>query len=224
MNPVLQQGSFGVDVLRLKELLNKQLNPAQKLSFSLIFDEKTTFAVMTIQSKFGLRVNGVVTSEVWECLINGHPTVEESLPFRWFNYYETPWMAYALPEQGQKAIDGKSHNPRVVEYHSTTTYRATRDETAWCSAFVNWCLTKAGIQGTNNAGAESWLSWGKETYPRVGAITVVQRMNDRYHVAFYQGKCPGGIWIFGGNQKHTVKSSPYIEGKNYRWVKYRWPK
>lgn len=65
----------------------------------------------------------------------------------------------------------------------------TRDATAWCASFVNWCLQQEGFVGPKDAGrAESWKNWGQElSEPKYGAITVVTRGVDKYHVGFYTG-------------------------------------
>jgi uncharacterized protein (TIGR02594 family) len=120
-----------------------------------------------------------------------------------------PWMPIALAEIGTKEIVGEGNNPRVLSYLSTTTLdisaadRAT-DETAWCSAFVNWCVEKAGFEGTDKASADSWLNWGnKISTPRRGCITVFTRAGGN-HVAFYIGETADEIEVLGGNQSNAV--------------------
>jgi len=67
---------------------------------------------------------------------------------------EPEWLVIARGEIGQKEIKGGKHNPRILEYHATTTRKATTDEVSWCSSFVNWCMTQAGYEGTNSAWAK----------------------------------------------------------------------
>ncbi len=50
-----------------------------------------------------------------------------------------PWMSTAIGETGQKEIKGKEHNPRIIEYHSTTG-GFKDDETPWCASFCNWVM------------------------------------------------------------------------------------
>eukprot|EP01156_Anaeramoeba_ignava_P011257 Anaeramoba_ignava/a482504_22.p5 GENE.a482504_22~~a482504_22.p5 ORF type:complete len:143 (+),score=5.17 a482504_22:255-683(+) len=78
---------------------------------------------------------------------------------------DAPWFKIALEEMwaGVTEIRGRKHNPRIIEYHKSTTLRASNDETAWCSSFVNWCIEQAGLKGTDSAAARSWLKWGKKT-------------------------------------------------------------
>ncbi len=64
---------------------------------------------------------------------------------------------------GVEELPGAAHNPRILEYHRTTTLghgAASKDETPWCSSFVNFCMVMSGFRGTNSASARSWLKWG----------------------------------------------------------------
>ncbi len=136
---------------------------------------------------------------------------------------EFPWMPIALQEVGVKEYAGASDNPRIVEYLSSTTLSAvdrSNDETPWCSAFVNWCVVKAGYEGTDSAWAKSWLNWGKVLKkPRRGCIAVFTR-NGGGHVAFFVGKTSSGIKVLGGNQSDAVKISTYPAS---RLLGYRLP-
>ena len=69
---------------------------------------------------------------------------------------KTPWIDIAKGEMHQAEIPGPMANPRIVEYHATTSLKATFDEVPWCSAFVNWVMEQAGIKGTGSAKARSW--------------------------------------------------------------------
>lgn len=125
-----------------------------------------------------------------------------------------PWIPIAEAELGQKEDKSKTkHNKRVLEYHETTTLRATTDETPWCSSFVNWVMTQAGYKGTNSALAISWAKWGKKvTKPAYGAIAVFHwnpTVNKKGHVGFVVGKEGSRIQVLGGNQKDQVKVSSY---------------
>lgn len=118
---------------------------------------------------------------------------------------------YALAELGVKEVSGKTNNPRIVEYHSTTTLQAVDDETPWCAAFVNWCLYMAGKKGTGLASARSFLTWGKEILPdeiQEGDIIVMSRTSDptKGHVGFFAGWTEDmlGYRLLGGNQLNAV--------------------
>jgi len=125
-------------------------------------------------------------------------------------------FALAIKEIGQKEIAGAKDNPRIIEYHSSCKLKATHDEIAWCSAFVNWCITKARGKGTDSAMARSWLIWGnKAEVPQAGDIVVFKRGNNGIsgHVGFV-AKTPKWYDIFikviGGNQSNMVCQSNYL--------------
>lgn len=137
---------------------------------------------------------------------------------------ETPWLDIAMSQLGVREIPGLSHADAILEYHKTTTLKATTDETPWCSSFVNWCFKKAGIPGTNSAAARSWLKWGEETEPRRGCVVVLSRGSNPVngHVGFYLGTAPGGrIIVLGGNQGNQVSKQKFPKTQV---IGYRWPK
>jgi uncharacterized protein (TIGR02594 family) len=125
---------------------------------------------------------------------------------------EFPWMSIALSEIGQREVPGEGNNPRVLEYLRSTDLdqaSASKDATFWCSAFVNWCVEKAGYAGSNSAWARSWLNWGKGvTRPRRGCIAVFRR-DAGGHVAFYVGTARESYQVLGGNQKDAVCIAEY---------------
>lgn len=125
---------------------------------------------------------------------------------------EFPWMSLAVSEIGQREVPGAGSNPRVVEYLKSTDLdvaAAGKDSTFWCSAFVNWCVEKAGYAGSNSAWARSWLNWGKSVArPRRGCISVFRRGSGG-HVAFYVGTQGQDYRVLGGNQGDAVCMAGY---------------
>ena len=122
----------------------------------------------------------------------------------------TPWMDVAKKELGvtENREPGKD-NSRIIEYHQTTTFKATNDETAWCASFVNWCLEQAGFQGKDSAVAKQWLNWGRPVEePIYGAVaTVYFADTGQYHVGFVDGVKGKFVLLLGGNQSHGLKVS-----------------
>lgn len=132
--------------------------------------------------------------------------------------FEEPlWMTIARDELGTKEFAGEADNPDVVKYlqsvDSLSLSLQRNDETAWCSAFVNWCMEKAGIQRTEKAAARSWLNWGRElTVPVVGTVTVLWRGSPtgwQGHVGFYVKETADFIYLLGGNQNDEVNIARY---------------
>jgi uncharacterized protein (TIGR02594 family) len=147
------------------------------------------------------------------------------------------WIKYARAEIGEKEIPGSKHNPRIMEYIRTCTNiqqtdaqkryveREGEEGVEWCSAFVNWCLAKAGIQGTDNALASSWQTWGTAIPgPRRGAIvgfnwSGTQKID---HVAFCD-EVDGVLRRLGGNQGSPGEVSSEMFSKSTARY-YRWPR
>jgi len=143
------------------------------------------------------------------------------------------WMAFAEAEKekGVHEIPGAENEPRVLEYLAATSNLsqsvASKDETPWCSAFVNWCVKQAGYDGTDHALARSWLDWGQaiET-PRRGCIVVFQREKKFGHVGFFIEETEIEIKVLGGNQQNKETLLYEVSEKSYAksdWLGYRMP-
>ena len=133
------------------------------------------------------------------------------------------WLKIAEAEIGTKEIAGPVDNKRIVEYASCTSLHASDDETPWCSAFVNWCIKKAGLIGTNSAAARSWLQWGRQLFnPVPGCVVILKRgVPPSGHVTFYvKDRDKDFITCLGGNQGDQVKYSHYHKSDV---IGYRWP-
>jgi uncharacterized protein (TIGR02594 family) len=145
-------------------------------------------------------------------------------PLQVANYFTT-----SVPPEYQRAwpepdIQHPTYaNPLIVLFFLATAQRPAGDTTAWCSAFVNWCLSRCHIKGTNNAGSQSFVdqNWGSEIWNKSqktlptdaheGDIAVFRHRSDPVHghVAFFQGishSRPRSIDVIGGNQ--IVGSGP----------------
>lgn len=133
---------------------------------------------------------------------------------------------YALDELGVKEIKGAEHNPRILEYHDTTTlgdWGRSRDETPWCSSFINWAHVQAGIEGTDNALARSWATWGVPCEPTMGCVAVLKRRRKGsdartgsrggYHVVFYLAESRGRIQALSGNTSDKVGIDYFARSK-----------
>lgn len=121
---------------------------------------------------------------------------------------------------GVKRKPGAGDNPRIVQYLKSTDLGkpANRnDETAWCSAFVNWCVEQSDHDGTNSAAARSWMHWGKGTKrPTKGAIVVLWRgskTGTQGHVGFYVRSVNSRIELLGGNQGDRVSLQQFPKNR-----------
>ena len=119
-----------------------------------------------------------------------------------------PWMPIARGEVGVSRFPGSADNPRIAEFLQSTTLvpgAASQDETPWCSGFVNWCVERSGIAGTDSAVAKSWLHWGKKlSDPVEGCIVVYDRGGAKGHVGFFISQSGATIQTLGGNQSDAV--------------------
>lgn len=128
------------------------------------------------------------------------------------------WLLIARKEIGTHEYPGQwQDNPRIIEYLKSTSFDGElHDEVPWCSAFVNWCITQAGLKGTNSAAASSWLNSGQKLkQPRVGCIVVFN-----HHVGFYNRAEGNHFWLLGGNQSNAVNEE--IKYPN-EVLEYHWP-
>lgn len=144
-----------------------------------------------------------------------------------------PWFATAMGELGVKEYDGAADNPRIVEYLQVChfdndgnigDYGAENDETPWCSAFVSYCLERAGARSTRDARARSYEDYGTSLVaPIRGCIVVLERGavgSGKRHVTFLDRADGDGIICLGGNQKDKVCKARYPAA---RVITYRWP-
>lgn len=121
---------------------------------------------------------------------------------------------------------GAADNPRIIEYLATTSTppEHMHDDTPWCSAFVNWCLTQVHIDGTGLANARSWLYWGLPLQlPRLGCVAVFSsaRGPSAGHVGLYLADHKAAtVTLLGGNQNNAVCRAAYPLS---RLLGYRWP-
>lgn len=133
-----------------------------------------------------------------------------------------PWMMHAAQEFGVSEILGPRSNPRIEMYHASTSLGSAEDAVPWCSSFVNWCMERALVPGTNSAAARSWDKWGLATPIRYGAVSTVPRTGGSgRHVFFIAGFTTTHAFGLGGNQADAVNVAVY---RRPSLTATRWPK
>ncbi|HBS5429139.1 TPA: CHAP domain-containing protein [Klebsiella variicola subsp. variicola] len=113
-------------------------------------------------------------------------------------------------------------NPVIKGFFEFTKQKPQGDTTAWCAAFMNFCLIKSSInrtlpanssEPTRSAASKSFRTWGKETTsPKPGDIVVfVNKVDSSHgHVGFFLAEQGEKILVLGGNQfegkpvRHTI--------------------
>ena len=140
-----------------------------------------------------------------------------------------PWLKVGQRELGVKELAGADYHPRIGEYMATVDNLSKgemqNDSTEWCACFINWCVEKSDLDGTNSARARSWGKWrnsktaesvlpGSETPALVGDIAVFHRESPesyKGHVAIYIAfdAESDNLLVLGGNQANSVRYSWY---------------
>src|SRR5262245_38587635 len=136
-----------------------------------------------------------------------------------------PWMEFALREYGIRGISARGRTVNVVAYLKATGVGRSNDETAWCSAFVNWCMLMASFPGTGKANARSWLDWGGVSleFPAYGSVVVLWRESRNGtlgHVGFFVGMDGENLLLLGGNQGNAVSVRRFSKERviGIRWL------
>ncbi|MBZ9874983.1 TIGR02594 family protein [Mesorhizobium sp. BR1-1-9] len=134
-----------------------------------------------------------------------------------------------VPQKWIRAWPEAYANPIVVLFFSATHDRTVGDTTPWCSAFLNWCLKKSGIDGTHSAGSQSFARWGTTVWgyreggslkdARAGDIAIFRHKSDPVHghVAFFERistQQNDSIVVLGGN--HIDRRTHLIQEKTLR--------
>ena len=121
---------------------------------------------------------------------------------------------WAMTQLGVKEIKGYKHDKQIQKYLATVNLGGYSDETAWCAAFVNWCLAQAGIYGSDKPNARSFLKVGRQVgRPEKGDVVIFWRESKnswKGHVAFFVEYTPHGqVVVLGGNQGNCVCYKTY---------------
>jgi uncharacterized protein (TIGR02594 family) len=229
--PLLRARANSNEVIELQTILNAAMKLHPPLQLDGEFGPNTEKAVRAFQASADIGIDGVVGPTTWETLDT--VLLEKQLPIsKRIVAFEglAKWLKFAIKEKNVTEIKGKKHNLRIIQYHSTTTLKASTDETPWCSSFVNWVMKQAGMHGTNSAAAASWLKWGVPSTSKKGAITIIRNSNaanssltnSGNHVGFLIQETAKHFVILGGNQSNQVKVS-YFPKSSWTLRGYRWP-
>ena len=134
-----------------------------------------------------------------------------------------PWMPVARAELGTpELVDGKL-NQRVRSYFAATRYpwKAITKRTAWCAAFVSWCLVRAGVKSPRTAGAAVIMQrcYRLKRF-RYGCIVVLPRGGEKHHACFGIDLQGDRLLTIDGNSNNRVR---YAEHDAGAVLGYYWP-
>ena len=146
----------------------------------------------------------------------------------------SPWLEVAVKEIGIKEYPGAANNhPRIQVYLATvnglSAIDKSKDETYWCSCFMNWCVEQVQINGTDSAWAKSWGNWREAVAPsaaKTGDIAVFDRSSATSgggHVGIFIDADPatGEVLVLGGNQSDSVRYAWYPADATRNGTRYK---
>jgi uncharacterized protein (TIGR02594 family) len=140
---------------------------------------------------------------------------------------EPGWLTIGRKLIGTKEIKGPKHNPLVVSMFARVGHKYVKDdETAWCAAFVGYCLEEAGIKSTKSLWALNYAEWGQKLKaPILGCVGVKRRYGRGGnviggHVIFVVAANADFIWGLGGNQGDSVSIVRFPRKEIFA---FRWP-
>lgn len=125
----------------------------------------------------------------------------------------------ALSQYGVREIAGKVANPQIIRYFETLGYDGSKlhDETAWCSAFVNWVAKTQNYPYSGKLNARSWLTIGESTaIPALGDLVILWRESPdswKGHVGFFIKQTRRYVYVLGGNQNNSVCIKAYPKNR-----------
>lgn len=137
----------------------------------------------------------------------------------------TQLINIALSQYGVTETVGNQHNQIVLKYFKEIGHTwVTTDETAWCSAFINWVAHKANVERSHKLTARSWLKVGtKIKEPKLNDVVIFWRHKKsswKGHVGLFIGYTEDKkhIYVLGGNQNNQVNIKTY---PTYRLLGFR---
>jgi uncharacterized protein (TIGR02594 family) len=116
------------------------------------------------------------------------------------------WIAFARKYIGTHEIAGPKDNPTILAMWKVIGINGVdHDETAWCAAFLGFCLEKNSIRSTRSGLARSYENWGVGLKaPAFGCIVTFKRVGGG-HVGFVIGlDANGNLLVLGGNESDSV--------------------
>jgi len=133
-------------------------------------------------------------------------------------------LRIALSQYGIKEVPGVKNNPEIMKYFKEIGQDWVQgDETAWCSAFINWCAKKRNFEYSGKLNARSWLNIGMEAKSiNASDIVVLWRESPhswKGHVGIPIREDDQFVWVLGGNQSNMVKISAYPKSRVLKYIK-----
>jgi uncharacterized protein (TIGR02594 family) len=179
---------------------------------------RTIAAVTAFQRAAGLVADGIAGPKTQAALATIDISERRAEPDK------PGWLILAEALNGLKEGRGAANNPEVVKLFADAGFPGIKtDSTAWCAAYVNGVLERAGHRGSRSLAARSLENWGvglKE--PTLGCIATKKRGNSTWqgHVFFVVGANKDQVFGLGGNQADAVNVATF---KRSEITAFRWP-
>jgi len=126
---------------------------------------------------------------------------------------------------GLKEVAGSENNPQIVAMFKEIGFESVKDdETAWCSASLNYICKKLGYERSGKLDARSWLTMPiRVLQPSLGDIVVLWRESPtswKGHVGLFINQDINNVWVLAGNQGDmiSITSFPRDRVLGYRQV------
>lgn len=126
----------------------------------------------------------------------------------------TDLLLEMLRHYGIKEVAGDKHNPAIVAMFKEIGFEWVKDdETAWCSASLNYFCKRLGYERSGRLDARSWLKLPSIVLePEIGDIVVFWRKSPNSwegHVGLFISWDEDSIYVLGGNQSNMLSIAPY---------------
>lgn len=179
---------------------------------------ETIAAVAAFQRSAGLVVDGIAGPKT-EAALRKADLTERRAPVD-----KPGWLVLAEALDGLKEAPGAANNPEVVRLFADAGFPGIKtDSTAWCAAFVNAVLERAGHRGSRSLAARSFEGWGIGlSGPALGAIATKKRNGSAWqgHTGLVVGASAAQVFLLGGNQSAMVCVAAFPRRDI---VAFRWP-
>ena len=128
----------------------------------------------------------------------------------------------AIPDLYRSEWPTSSANPLIVLLYAATKTKPSGDVTAWCAAFISWCIERVGFTSMHSASSQDYRKFGTEVWKKgmslpggaqPGDLCVFTRKSDPSsgHVTFFRSTANNlqGASCLGGNQADSIKVSTF---------------
>jgi uncharacterized protein (TIGR02594 family) len=132
-----------------------------------------------------------------------------TLPEKPYNSFNRMILLVAVKEIGVKEVTGSKSNPMVVKYYSYERTKRGSDPINWSSAFVSYCIEKAGLKSIDCNSSIAFKDWGIRSFiPVPGDVIVFEN-----HCGIFVEEKNGLLIVIGANKQNEVcaKGFPFSE-------------